>query len=85
MRVREADERPRALEALKGMLNYTRHFLVSLKNFTGEDQPFTMVEFDVLSKLINDTKVSRTLSDFVIGVVCVTSWQRYAVKEIVRL
>ncbi|KAK2176539.1 hypothetical protein NP493_657g01042 [Ridgeia piscesae] len=54
-RVRELEERPKAQEAMKGMLNYTRHFLVSMRNYTGEDLPFTQVEYDTLAKLINST------------------------------
>jgi len=58
-RVRELEERPKAQEAMKGMLNYTRHFLVSMRNYTGEDLPFTQVEYDTLAKLINSTAVSH--------------------------
>ena len=38
-------------------MNYTEHFLVGMKNYTGEDQPFTEVEYTTLEKLINETKV----------------------------
>ncbi len=47
-----------ALDALNTIMNYSEHFLVGMKNFTGEDQPFTEVEFSTLESLINDTKVS---------------------------
>ena len=56
-RVKELEERPRAEDAMRGMLNYTRHFLGSMKNYTGEDLPFTQVEYDTLDKLINTTDV----------------------------
>ena len=39
-------------------MNYTEHFLVGMKNYTGEDLPFTEVEYTTLEKLINETKVS---------------------------
>ena len=46
------------MEALNGIMNYTEHFLVGMKNYTGEDQPFTEVEYTTLQKLINETKVT---------------------------
>ena len=61
-RVKEYQERPKAIEALNSILNYSEHFLVGMKNFTGEDQPFTEVELTTLGKLINDTKVCADCS-----------------------
>ena len=46
------------MEALNGIINYTEHFLVGMKNYTGDDQPFTEVEYTTLQKLINETKVT---------------------------
>ena len=59
-RVKEAEDRPRAMEALNSMMNYSQHFLVSMKNFTGDEvgeQPFTTVEYQTLEKLIVETQV----------------------------
>ncbi|XP_013398865.1 hypoxia up-regulated protein 1 isoform X3 [Lingula anatina] len=57
-RVREHSERPKALEALKDMLNYTDMFYKGVKNLTEslDDQPYTEVEVTTLEKLINETK-----------------------------
>ncbi|KAK2147196.1 hypothetical protein LSH36_564g01052 [Paralvinella palmiformis] len=55
-RVYEAEERPKAIEALNGVVNYTEYFRDGMKNLTGEDQPFTEVELATLEKLINTTK-----------------------------
>ena len=57
-RVKEHEERPRALDALNSMVNYSEHFLVGMRNFTGENQPFTEVELNTLEKLIIDVKVN---------------------------
>jgi len=57
-RVNELRERPTAIAALNSMVNHSEFFLAFMKNFTGEDMPFTQVEFDVLDKLINETRVS---------------------------
>ena len=57
-RVNELHERPTAIAALNGMMNHSEYFLAFMKNFTGEDMPFTQVEYDVLDKLINETRVS---------------------------
>ena len=59
-RVKEAQDRPKAIEALNSMVNYSEHFLSSMKNFTGEvagEQPFTTVEYGTLEKLITETRV----------------------------
>ncbi|CAC5426298.1 HYOU1 [Mytilus coruscus] len=60
-RVYEFEERPKALKALKDMLNHTKYFLKSVKNFTvvEEDRIFTDVEITTLEKLITDTKKWR--------------------------
>ncbi|XP_071176735.1 hypoxia up-regulated protein 1-like isoform X1 [Mytilus edulis] len=60
-RVYEFEERPKALKALKDMLNHTKYFLKSVKNFTvvEEDRIFTEVEITTLEKLITDTKKWR--------------------------
>ncbi|ELT93277.1 hypothetical protein CAPTEDRAFT_179511 [Capitella teleta] len=55
-RVKEAEERPRAMEALNSVMNYTQYFLVGMVNYTGEDQPFTKVEMETLAKLIVETE-----------------------------
>lgn len=55
-RVQEMQERPGAIEALNTIVNHTNYFLGGMKNFTGEDQPFTQVEYDALEKLITETK-----------------------------
>lgn len=55
-RVQEMQDRPGAIEALNSMVNHTSYFLTGMKNFTGEDQPFTQVEYDALEKLIIETK-----------------------------
>jgi len=57
-RVNELHERPTAIAALNSMVNHSEFFLAFMKNFTGEDLPFTQVEFDVLDKMVNDTRVS---------------------------
>jgi len=57
-RVMELNERPTAVAALNTMLNHSEFFLAFMRNFTGEDLPFTQVEFDVLDKMINETRVS---------------------------
>ena len=57
-RVTELRERPTAVAALNSMMNHSEFFLYFMRNFTGEDLPFTQVEFDVLDKMINDTRVS---------------------------
>ena len=58
-RVYEYEERPKALTALKDMLNHTKYFLKSIKNLsaTEEDRIFTDVEITTLEKLITDIKV----------------------------
>jgi hypothetical protein len=56
-RVKELNERPAAVEAFNNLVNHTEYFLKAMKNFTGEDQPFTQVEFDVLEKLLTESKV----------------------------
>ena len=56
-RVEQYKERPRALEALNSAVNYSEHFIVTMANFTGEDQPFTEVEYGKLKDMINETKV----------------------------
>ena len=58
-RVKEHEDRPKAIETLNTITNYTEHFLVNMKNFTGEDQPFTEVEYGTLEKLISGIKVSK--------------------------
>lgn len=63
-RVNEMLERPAAIEALNSMLNHSTYFMVGMKNFTGEDQPFTQVEYDALEKLITETKVCLFISPF---------------------
>lgn len=63
-RVNEMLERPAAIEALNSMVNHTMYFMVGMKNFTGEDQPFTQVEYDALEKLITETKVCLFISPF---------------------
>lgn len=60
-RVNELHERPTAIAALNSMMNHSEFFLAFMKNFTGEDMPFTQVEFDVLDKMINDTRVSAEI------------------------
>ena len=61
-RVKEHEERPKALEALKTVMNYSEGFLKSMKNFTGEDLPFTETEYNTLEKLINETRVRLKVS-----------------------
>lgn len=56
-RVQELQDRPSAIEALNSMVNHSIYFLIGMKNFTGEDQPFTQVEYDALEKLITETTV----------------------------
>lgn len=55
-RVYEAEERPKAIETLNSIVNYTEFFLDGMKNLTGEDKPFTEVEYTTLEKLIATTK-----------------------------
>ena len=55
LRVYELQERPKALEALNSIMNYSTHFLIGMQNYTGEDQPFTEVEYNTLKKLVQDT------------------------------
>ncbi|XP_067678637.1 hypoxia up-regulated protein 1-like isoform X2 [Haliotis asinina] len=55
-RVFELEERPKALDALKSMLNHSVHFLKSVKNLSNTDDPiFTEVEVTTLDTLINNT------------------------------
>jgi len=61
-RVKEYEDRPRALEALHTVMNYSEHFLAGMKNLTGEDMPFTEVEFTTLHTLITTTKEWNTTS-----------------------
>ena len=56
-RVEQYKERPRAIEALNSAVNYSQHFLKTMQNFTGEDQPFTEVEHKKLTDLVADTQV----------------------------
>ncbi|XP_064650579.1 hypoxia up-regulated protein 1-like isoform X13 [Lineus longissimus] len=65
-RVEQTKDRPRALEALKSMLNHSRYFLKSIKNLTADEPIFTEVEVTTLSKLINDT----------------TDWRKKALSDI---
>ncbi|XP_071111379.1 hypoxia up-regulated protein 1-like isoform X1 [Haliotis cracherodii] len=60
-RVFELEERPKALDALKSMLNHSVHFLKSVKNLTTTDDPiFTEVEVTTLETLINETSDWRS-------------------------
>jgi len=68
-RVNELHERPAAVAALNSMMNHSEFFLTFMKNFTGEDLPFTQVEFDVLDKMINETRVSATCTAWVTAVI----------------
>lgn len=65
-RVKEMQERPEALAALKSMLNHSEYFLTTAKNLsqTMEDPMFTEVEVTTLEKLINETTVSQGHRDF---------------------
>ena len=54
----ERRQRPIKLDELKEVLNASDHFLISARNLTGEDKPFTEVEVTSLEKLINSTYVS---------------------------
>jgi len=56
-RVEHLLERPRALEALNSVMNYSRHFLKGMENYTGDDQPFTETEMNTLSKLVTETQM----------------------------
>jgi hypothetical protein len=56
-RVKELHERPAAVGGFNSLVNHTEFFLKAMKNFTGEDQPFTQIEYDVLEKLLNESKV----------------------------
>jgi len=58
-----------AIAALNSMVNHSEFFLAFMKNFTGEDLPFTQVEFDVLDKMINDTRVSAVQTASVVVIV----------------
>ena len=63
-RVQEKQERPKAIEALNSIMNYSVHFLFGMKNFTGDEpgeQPFTTVEYETLEKLVKETKVRRQI------------------------
>ena len=51
----------KAIEALNSIMNYSEHFLIGMRNFTGEDQPFTEVEYTTLEKLINETRVRKVI------------------------
>jgi len=69
-RVNELRERPTAIAALNGMMNHSELFLELMRNFTGEDLPFTQVEFDVLDKLINETRVSSVHTALLVTCFC---------------
>lgn len=56
-RVFELEQRPHFIEMFNSRVNHSEYFLVSMANFTGEDLPFTKVEFETLKTLIKDTKV----------------------------
>ncbi|KAK3587703.1 hypothetical protein CHS0354_042490 [Potamilus streckersoni] len=59
-RVKEATERPKALDGLKFMLNHSEYFVKTVKNLTElEDPILTATEVETLEKLINNTKEWR--------------------------
>ena len=60
-RVHEMKERPAIIAELYSRVNHSEYFLSGMKNYTGEDKPFTQVEYDTLAKLITDTKVGRII------------------------
>jgi len=50
-------------------MNHSEFFLSFMRNFTGEDMPFTQVEFDVLDKMVNETRVSSVHDNNLLPVV----------------
>jgi hypoxia up-regulated 1 len=54
-KLEEARERPRVIEAIANMLNYSTSFLNGVKNLTEDQQMFTEKEIEALEKLINST------------------------------
>ena len=68
-RVSELHERPTAIAALNSIMNHSEFFLSFMRNFTGEDMPFTQVEFDVLDKMVNETRVSSVHDNNLLPVV----------------
>lgn len=58
LRVREKEERPKALAALKQHLNHTTVFLETVKNMSDPEDPiFTEVELTTLQTLITEITV----------------------------
>ena len=57
-KIREVKERPKAMEAFNTIANYSEFFANGMQNLTGEDMPFTQTEFNTLSKMLNEAKVS---------------------------
>ena len=55
-RVKEHQDRPESLAALRNMLNITEMFYSNAINVTQEDQIFTEVELTALRKLVDDTQ-----------------------------
>lgn len=66
-RVREHEERPDALSALKSAINGSEHFLQYVKTKTkealdkGDETIFTEVELNTLEKVIKETQVSVSI------------------------
>lgn len=56
-RVKEKQERPELISAMKSALNTSKVFLQMIKNVTEEDEsPFTKVEIELLEKVYNKSK-----------------------------
>ena len=65
----ELQDRPRAEEAIKQMLNYSNVFLSGMKNLTEDIQIFTEVEIDTLEKKVNETEVNINLCCCIVEVI----------------
>lgn len=55
-RVKEKQERPELIKAMKSALNTSEVFLAMIKNVTEEEQLFTQVEIELLEKTYNKSK-----------------------------
>ena len=57
IRLREHEERPKAIGMLRNSLNLSRTFLVQINNITDKDEIYTAKDLEELGKIISDTTV----------------------------
>lgn len=83
-RVDEYVQRPEAIQALNSMVNHTEYFLNGMKNLTGEDLPFTTVEYTTLDKLLTESKSWNKSVNAEQDALPLTSKPAYAVEDVAR-